>query len=298
MTLDQTSLRLFIAVVDEGTIAAAAEREHIAAPAISKRIKELESALNVQLLERHFNGVTPTAAGRELLILARRAIFCLEDLQVQMADYATGIRGQIRVFANISAITQFLPNDLASFLEKYPKIKINLEETNSTTTVKAVVNNEADIGIFTHYSHGSPIETLPYQTDRLGLIVRHDHPFAKYKKINFVDTLDNDFVGLRTGSAINMQLTKAASDLSKTIRLRVQVTGYDALCLMVSAGLGIAIAPKGLIRHYVNRLGLKEISLLDQWANRQLCIGVTSMNNLPTAAHLLVTHLRESTINR
>lgn len=292
MKIDPTSLSLFIAVVEEGTIAAAAEREHIAAPAVSKRISQLEDLLRTQLLTRTYKGVEPTAAGLALLNLARRAVHYLDDVQAQMSDYAGGTRGQVRIFANISAINQFLPTDLASFLEQHPQVQVHLEERNSTVTPKAVAENAADIGIFTTMQHGESVETLPYRADHLSLIVRNDHPLATRRRIRFADTLDWDYVGLRTGSAINMQLTKAAAELDRQLRLRIQVTGFDALCQMVSAGLGIAIAPQNLTKLYVKRLGIKEIPLEDEWARRELSICVRSQAALSPAAMLLVAHLQ------
>lgn len=292
MKIDPTSLSLFIAVVEEGTIAAAAEREYIAAPAISKRISQLEDILRTQLLTRTHKGVEPTAAGLALLNLARRAVHYLDDVQAQMSDYTGGTRGQVRIFANISAINQFLPADLASFLEQHPHIQIHLEERNSTVTPKAVAENAADIGIFTTMQHGESVETLPYRLDNLSLIVRNDHPLATRRRIRFADTLDWDYVGLRTGSAINIQLTKAAAQLDRQLRLRIQVTGFDALCQMVSAGLGIAIAPQNLTKLYVKRLGIKEIPLEDEWAHRELRICVRSLAALSPAAMLLVDHLQ------
>lgn len=298
MKLDPTSLRLFIAIVEEGTIAAAAQREHIAAPAVSKRISQLEHALRTQLLSRTHKGVEPTAGGQALLSLARRALSYLDDLHVQMLDYAGGARGLVRVFANISAITQFLPSDLASFLERHPQINVQLEERNSSVSVKAVAENAADVGIFTMFPHGEGVETLSYEADRLAIIVRNDHPLAKRKRVRIAETLDWDFVGMRSGSAINSQLMKVASEADRQLRLRVQVTGYDALCLMVSAGLGIGVAPQNLTRLFAKRLNLTEIALDEEWAQRQLNICVRSAEGLPPAAKLFVQHLQARAAER
>jgi len=139
--LDPTSLKLFIRVVEEGTIAAAAEREHIVAAAISKRISELEASLGVPLLRRTNKGVEPTAAGEALLALARRALHELDDIGVQMASYATGASGLVRVVANVSSIVQFLPAEIKSFLSAHPHIQVRLEEKVSPLVTKAVAEN-------------------------------------------------------------------------------------------------------------------------------------------------------------
>jgi DNA-binding transcriptional LysR family regulator len=292
MRIDPTSLRLFIAIVEEGSIAAAAEREHLAAAAVSKRITQLEYVLRTQLLSRTHKGVEPTAAGVALLNLARRAVSYLDDLHVQMLDYAGGERGLVRVFANISAITQFLPTDLASFLRAHPQINVQLEERNSAVSVKAVAENAADVGIYTAFAHSEPVESLAYEVDRLTVIARDDHPLAKRKRVRFADTLGWEFVGMRTGSSINSQLAKIATELNRPVRLKIQVTGYDALCLMVSAGLGIAIAPQKLTNLFARQLGLTEIMLDEAWAERQLSICVRSVDALPAATKLFVQHLQ------
>ncbi|MGC3984549.1 MAG: LysR family transcriptional regulator [Pseudorhodoferax sp.] len=297
MRLDPVSLQLFIAVVEEKGIGKAAEREHIAAAAISKRITELEATLRTQLLSRSHKGVEPTAAGLALLRLARQAVQALDEVHTQMLDFADGTRGQVRLFANISAIIQFLPDDLARFAEQYPQIQLNLEERNSAVTTRAVAENVADVGIYTRQPHGEQVQTLPYETDELAVVLRDDHPLAGHASLQLADLLDWDLVGLRSGSAINSQLTEAAIRTGRQPRLRMQVTGYDALCRMVSAGLGIAIAPRHLVRLFTQDLRLREIRLAEPWAHRELCICVPP-HTLSTAATLLVEHLQRCASER
>lgn len=298
MKLDPVSLKLFVAVVEEQGIGKAAEREHIAAAAISKRITELEGILRTQLLTRSHKGVEPTAAGIALLRLARQALHSLDEVHTQMLDYAGGTRGQVRLFANISAITQFLPADLARFADEYPQIQLNLEERNSAVTTKAVAENAADVGIYTRQPHGDNVQTLPYEVDELAVVLRRDHPLSARKSLQLTDLLDWDFVGLRTGSAINSQLTEAAARTGRSVGLRVQVTGYDALCLMVSAGLGIAIAPRNIVKIFVKRLNVCEVQLAEPWARRELSICVPASGRLPIASDLLVKHLQRCAAER
>ncbi|RJG03063.1 LysR family transcriptional regulator [Noviherbaspirillum sedimenti] len=294
--LDPTSLQLFIAVLEEGTIAAAAEREHIAAAAVSKRISEIESQLRTQLLNRTNKGIEPTAAGIALLGLARRALHELDDISVQMQEYASGMRGHVRIFANISAITQFLPAEIKSFLAEYPQIQVNLEEKISTAVTKAVAENAADIGIFIMQPHGHQLEVFPYHEDKLVLITPADHPLATRKATSFADTLEYDYVGLHTGSTINLQLQNAASELGRLVRFSIQVTSYDALCLMVGSGLGIGILPEGVARTYTKTLRLRTIPLDEPWTRRELKICVRAFDALPVAAKLLVNHLKRQSM--
>lgn len=294
MKLDPISLRLFVHIVEEGSIAGAAAREHIAASAVSKRISDLEDVLKTQLLARTNKGVEATSAGIALANLARGVLHEMDEIFVQMSEYASGIRGHVRVMANISAINQFLPAEIKSFLSEHPQVQVHLQENISTVITKAVFENAADIGIFSMMPHGQDLEVFPYHADELVVITPKQHPLARRRSVAYGDTLEFDYVGLHTGSAINLQLIKAASELEKTVRMAIQVTSYDALCLMVEAGLGIGILPRAVAERYTKALGIRIIALNESWARRELKICVRSFDALPVAARLLVNHLKQT----
>jgi DNA-binding transcriptional LysR family regulator len=291
-TLDPLSLRLFISVAEAGTIAAAAEREHIAAAAVSKRISEIEATLGVALLRRTNKGVAPTAAGERLVALAHRALHELDDIAVQMRDYASGVSGLIRLAANVSSVVQFLPREIQSFAAQYPRIQIQLEEKASTGVVKAVADNAADIGIFTSVPHGYDVQTFAYHSDCLTLVAPAGHALGQRQTVAFADTLDFDYVGLPADTAISQQLTRAAHAQGRPVKLRIQVTSYDAQCLMIAAGLGLGVMPLAVAKQQAANLSLATVALSDAWAERDLLIAVRSLDALPVACRMLVAHLR------
>jgi molybdate transport repressor ModE-like protein len=293
MKLDPVSLRLFVDIAENGSITGAAARAHTAASAVSKRISDLESVLKTRLLVRTNKGVEATAAGIALANMARSVLHEFDDIEAQMSEYAAGVRGHVRVMANISAITQFLPRALKGFLSRHPDVQVRLQENISTAITRAVAENAADIGIFTMMSHGQQLEVFPYRDDELVLIAPRGHALAKRRTVRFADTLDYPYVGLHADSAINLQLMRAANELGKTVRTTIHVTSYDALCFMVEAGLGIGIMPRTVAQPYRRTLGIAVITLSEAWAQRQLKIGVRSLAGLPVAARLLVEHLRQ-----
>lgn len=293
MRPDPLSLRLFVSVIEQGTIAAAAARHHIAAAAVSKRISELEGQLNTQLLMRSNKGIAPTAAGVALINLARPLLAELDNIVSQMQDFSRGTRGSVRVLANISVMTQFMPQALKSFLAEYPLVQVSLEEKVSTAIIRGIEDNTADIGIFTQVPHGDNIEVYPFRNDELVLIVPEGHPLAGRGSVTFADTLDFEYVGLHVGSSLNFQLVRAASDLGRSLKLRIQVSGYDAQCLMVEAGLGIGILPRASLHTY-SALALQSIALDEPWAYRQLKIAVRSYDALSVAAKLLFNHFMQA----
>lgn len=289
--LDPLSLKLFVAVAEEGTIAAAAAREHIAAAAISRRIGEIESSLGVMLLRRTNKGIEPTVAGERLVALARHALHQLDDVAAQMRDYASGASGLVRMAANISSVVQFLPDEIRSFSELHPNIRIELDEKASSSVVKAVADNAADVGVFTSVPHGYELQTFAYHADRLVLVTPAGHPLAGSGTIDFAQALDFEYVGLPPDTAISQQMTRAAHQHARSVNVRIRVTSYDAQCLMIRAGLGLGLMPLAVAGQHAARLGLATVDLGDEWAKRELLLCVRSLDALPPACRMLVKHL-------
>ena len=199
--IDLTSLQLFVAVCELGSIGKAAEREFIAASAVSKRLSDLEATLDTPLLYRHTRGVDLTPAGESLLHHARSVLFSLEKMQGELSEYADGVRGHVRVHASISAIMQFLPEDLGDFIRQHTEIKIDLEEHLSTEVVRAVQEGAADLGICNTANGTGELQTLPYRHDQLVLIVPKGHALLAQGAIHFEDS-----TGLRPGRPALQQL--------------------------------------------------------------------------------------------
>ena len=291
--IDLTSLQLFVAVCELGSIGKAAEREFIAASAISKRLSDLEAALGTPLLYRHTRGVDLTPAGQSLLHHARSVLFSLEKMQAELSEYADGVRGHVRVHASISAIVQFLPEDLGAFIRQHAEIKIDLEEHLSTEVVRAVQEGAADLGVCNTANGVGELQTRPYRTDQLVLIVPKGHDLCAQGAINFEAALDYDQVGLHSTSSIYLALRQAAAAVGRTIKLRIHVTGLDAMCRMIDNGLGVGVMPQRAfaLMHGVGEL--QAIALLDAWATRQIELVARDFSSLPVTARLLVDHLAQ-----
>lgn len=292
--IDLTSLQLFVAVCELGSIGRAAEREFIAASAVSKRLSDLEAAVDTALLYRHSRGVTLTPAGESLLHHARTVLFGLERMQGELSEYAEGVRGHVRMHANISAIFQFLPEDLGAFARQHSQIKIDLQEHLSSAVLHAVQEGAADLGICNVGMGGGGAPELPsrpYRSDRLVLVVPDGHELQALDAIDFEAVLDWDIVGLHANSSISLAMRAAAAAAGRPLRQRIQVTGLDAMCRMIDNGLGVGLLPDrsfALMRG-VGRLA--SVPLTDAWAHRELRVVARDFDALPVTARLLVEHL-------
>ena len=290
--MDLTSLQLFVAVCELGSIGRAAEREFIAASAISKRLSELETSVGTQLLYRHARGVDLTPAGESLLHHARSVLFSLDKMQGELSEYAHGVRGHVRIHASISAIVQFLPEDLGSFTRAHDQVKIDLEEHLSAEVVRAVREGAADLGLCNGATGLGELQSLPYRRDRLVLIVPRGHALSAREAIAFADTLDFDQVGLHSTSSIYLAMRQAAEEAGRTIKLRIHVTSLDAMCRMIDNGLGVGVMPQRAFELMHGVGALQSVPLSDPWAERELRMVARDFSSLPVTARLLVEHLQ------
>jgi len=289
--LDPLSLRLFVRVVEDGTIASVAVREHIASAAISRRLSELEDALGTQLLVRTNKGIKPTAAGISLTVMARDLLDDLQNIVTRMQEHSAGHRGLVRLLINISTVSTFIPPLVKSFLDRYPDVQLRLMERDSLSITEGVAENLADIGIFTSLPHSADIEVYPFRRDELKVLVRSDHPLAERLSVTFAEALDFEHVVLRTGTHLRLQMLTAAGQAGKSLRSKVEVTSYDALCKMVECGVGIGVLPAGIVDIYTLS-NMRTLSLDEPWASRELSVCVRRLDALSPAARLFFDHLR------
>jgi DNA-binding transcriptional LysR family regulator len=289
---DLVSLRLFVAVAEELNLTRAAEREHIVLSAASKRIAELEQLVGSPLLQRHARGVTLTEAGQSMLRHSQTIIQGLRRMQAELSEFGGGVKGQVRVRATISAISEFLPAELRKYTDAHPDIKIDLEEHVGSAVVRGVQEGVADIGIVTSITPTGGLTVYDYHADRLVLVVPKRHPLARQRKIRFVETLNYDFVGPHADSSLQYLLTQAAAAVDRPLKLRIRVRSFDGMCRMVSAGMGIAVLPAMAIEPEVRSIGIKSIALDEPWAQRQLQLCSRDRDSLSLPARQLLDHLR------
>jgi DNA-binding transcriptional LysR family regulator len=284
---DLHSLRVFLTVAETGSLTRAAERSHMTLSAISKRIADLERATDCALLVRHPRGVELTPAGQGLLTHALQVLDQVNRMASEMSDFAVGVRGHVRIWANTSAIVQFLPADLQRFLADNPSVRITLEERLSGEVIEALGAGRADLGIFADNVPAPLVDKRLYRRDRLVLLVPAGHALADVQQIAFADTLDYDYVALASGSSLLLRMMDAALAADRPLRLRIQMRSFDGICRMIEAGLGIGILPAAAVRPEILAAGLRAVQLTDAWAERTLWIGAKDAAALtPEAAKL------------
>jgi len=291
---DLVDLRLFVAVAEARSITHGASRSALALASASARIKGMEEALGVPLLQRERRGVELTAAGQSLLDHARIVLHDVEALQGDLASYARGAKATIHMLANTAGMSEHLPKVLAAYLVRNPQISIHVEERESPHIGPALASGVADLGLAAAHVVPDTLEMFPFCDDRLVLVTSPHDEFTGRRQIDFREVLERDFVGLSEGSALQDHIASHAARLGRRLRLRARFRTFDAVCQVIEAGVGVAMMPEVAARRASKTMKVSVVRIRDAWTQRRLVVCMRSFKALPKPAQQLVLHLRAS----
>jgi DNA-binding transcriptional LysR family regulator len=286
---DFVDLRLFINVAEAKSLTLGAERSSLSLAAASMRVKHLEATLGASLLYRSKRGTSPTPAGEAFLAHARRIFEELERMSAELRQFARGVKGHLRLFANTTAISDFLPKVLGTFLAGHPYVNIDLRELPSAEIVRAVQEGAADVGIVSGHVSTEGLQTLPYYVDRLVLVVGEAHPLAGRESIPFAEALEYDFVGRNPGSALHVFMSDIVTSYGRPMKLRIQVGSFEDMGRLIEEGIGIGVLPISAVERQNRRV--RAVRIADDWSVQSLKICYREAETLPEFARELVEYL-------
>lgn len=288
MHLDLADLRLFAAVADAGNLTAGARRAFLSPPAASARIKAMEATLGAPLLYRGNRGVSLTETGQTLLHHAR---LILRQMDYLRDDLSGQDRGHLRLYANTTAVTEFMPELLARFLADRPGVTVDLQERLTQDILRGVRDGAADLGIVSGPIEGAGLQAVRFSTDHLLLATPRAHPLAGRAAVSFADTLHHDHIGLHDGSSLLAFLRGLMERTGYDRALRVQVRSFEAMCRMCEAGVGIGVVPESAARRHARTMDIALIPIADPWAIRDRSVVMRDRAALTRVAQALVDDL-------
>ena len=277
--LDLDSLQLFVRAAELGSLSKAAEKSNLAIAAVSRRIGLLEEYYGVVLLTRTGRGVKVTPAGQVLLDHAQELLLKVREVRSDLLDFAKGLRGTVKVHACTSAISQFLPQDFATFVDACPNVRLDVREAYSSDIIPNVRDGIADLGVIMPGMDHGGLAINPYHCDRLVIVVRKDF-LPGVKSAHISDVIGQDFVMMEDDTSISRLLTTVTAELGLVLRQRVKVGSFDAVCRMIQAGFGIGVLPRVAAQNFERSMGLRLIDLKDSWAKRQMLVCTRPVHQL------------------
>jgi len=250
MDLEPRLLRYFIAVAEERHFSRAAQRLHISQPPLSYAIRQLESTLGVQLLERTSRHVALTEAGRVLYREAQALLRQSEAVGTLVQRVDAGLRGRLRIGFVGSMLYRGLPDLLGSMRAALPDVEHVLTELNSHDQLEAVRRGELDLG----FIHANPapgeVRTLDLMAEPFVLCVPDSHPLARRRRVALKTLAKEDFILFAREASPNYHETVLSLCVTAGFHpvIRHEVRHWLSVAALVSQGLGVSIVPACLAR--------------------------------------------------
>ena len=244
MDYELRHLRVFLAVAETLSFRAAAERVHLAQPAVSRAVRDLEERLGVRLLERDTHRVALTAAGAAFLDDARAILASAQRARLAARAAAAGRQGRIRVAYMDFATHRLLPAILPAFKAREPDVAVELIYLPTERQRVALLREEIDIGLMIGPFDSPQAESLTLEVQPLTLLLPRAHPLARRRAPPTLAEAAREpmVLGATEGwSAFRAILDRAFERVGAAPRVVQEASTLSAIFAMVGAGLGLTI---------------------------------------------------------
>jgi LysR family transcriptional regulator, nitrogen assimilation regulatory protein len=279
-------LRTLIHVAELGSLSKAADRLHIAQPALSRQIRLLEEELGVRLFDRHGRGMTLTDLGQDVLRHARRVMAELEEIRVLTGDENAPLRGHVSI-GMPPTVADILSEPLvAVFREAHPESTLRIVSAYSSYLLDWMLRGEIDAAILYDPKSARTLRVQPLLDEELFLI---GPPGASLMQDVPVDYGDLDGVRLllpSNGHGLRVILEKCANERGFSLNVPVEADSYSTLKRLVRGGHGFTILPKGPIHRDLSQSELCAAPLQNPSPTRRLILCYPTDRPVPRLARL------------
>ena len=245
-------LRYFVAVAEDLHFTQAAERLHVAQPALSRQIRELEDELRTPLLARSSRAVTLTPAGRALLPRARGLLETWEAAQVDVADAVAAASAVLRVGFVASAANELTRPILAGFAQRRPGWRVQMSHASWTDPTGGLADHSVDVALLRLPVPGQ--QQFAYRvllTEPRWVALPADHPLAALAEVPFTALLDEPFIATPVGTGVWRDYWLALDERGgHSARIGAEVSSPDEWLQAISNGMGLSLTPQASARFY------------------------------------------------
>lgn len=240
-------LKIFIAVVDYGSMSAAASKLYISQPTVSQAIAELEHHYSIRLFERLSQKLYITDDGQKLLSFARHITDSFDNMEIAMYNERKASR--IRIGCSVSVGTYLINNIINDFEKNAQGYEINVMINNTSAIEEMVLKSEVDLGFVEGITESDELVLSPFCVDSLVLVCGKNHRLAQKRKISFTELEGENFISREKGSYERNQLEMLIRDKGIRIKRSWSSTNTESIKNAVICGRGLAVMPSMLIKN-------------------------------------------------
>ena len=242
-----TQLQAFIAVAERRQLTEAARRLGLAQPTLSRQIQALEKELGARLLVRTPRGMVLTDAGERFLAHAREGLEALREGATELHELATEPRGPVGVGALPTVGAYLMPALLASFVRRFPRVRVRLAEALAPELEQRVAEGDLDLAIVNLPIRRSDLVAQKLWEESFALVAPRGHRLAQARRPTLAAVAREPLVVI-PGTAATLALQAAAEAQGKAPQVVLEVDHPESLRRMVERGLGVALLPELMAR--------------------------------------------------
>lgn len=257
--MDLTLLRSFLAVVEHGGVTEAAQTLAVSQSALSRRLAQLRDEFGAPLLERAGRGVVLTPLGRLVASEAQGLIQRYDGIKRQVRDHLQLQSGIVRIGGGATAVAFLLPQQIAAFRKRYPKVVFQLKEAGSRDTEDAVLRGDLELGVVTLPARSPELVVRPWVKDRIVLVASKEHRLARRKRVSAGDLEGETVVGFEAGTAVRRLVDRELAAANVHVEVAMELRSVAAILQMVDATQSLAFVSElalGMARAAVAVSGL------------------------------------------
>ncbi|HET6806111.1 MAG TPA: LysR family transcriptional regulator [Frateuria sp.] len=261
--MNTRDLEAFVAVVEHGSILAAAAQLHLTQPGVTRRVQSLENTLGVALLDRQSKPLRPTAAGRDAYQLGRRVLASLDDLRAGVADDAA-VRGEFRFGITPFLAEIALEEPLCSLSEAFPSLHVRVSSRWAAELLADLDANRIDAALVYLPGDNEPPAGLERERlCRIGAKVVVPRTLKLPRRITLRDLSDQAWVLNQDGCGFRRVLRRALE--AEQLPFHVAVEAFDPLLRhsLIARGIGIGLTAGRLLRESPYRKALRVVEVSD-----------------------------------
>lgn len=295
--MDVSQLRTLIHVAELGSLSKAADRLHIAQPALSRQIRLLEEELGVRLFDRHGRGMAPTDAGQNVLRHALRVMAELEEIRSTVADADAPLRGHVSI-GMPPTVADILSEPLvAAFRESHPEATLRIVSAYSGYLLDWMHRGEMDAAILYDPRFARTLRVEPMLEEVLFLIGPPGAGLSQEVPVDFGALAGVRLLLPSAGHGLRIILDRCAAERGFALSVPVEADSYATLKGLVQDGHGQTILPLAPIHHELSRGNLCAAPLHNPVPRRRLVLSFPTDRPIPRlarfAGQIVVTRVRQ-----
>jgi len=286
-------LRYFCAVAKAGSFTRAAEREHVAQPSLSQQIRKLEDELGARLLDRLGRTLRLTSFGETFLLRAEAILREVDDAKHEIQEM-TGIdRGKLVIGAIPTIAPYFLPDRLASFSRKFPKVQFSVVEEITPVLLERLQAATIDVALMALPVPGDQFTSRELLRESLYLVVPDSHRLSSNSRVHLSDIEGDPFLLLKEGHCFRENTLAACTRARLKPNVIFESGQFATILAMVAANTGVSVVPQMAVE---KREGCRFIPIADEAACRRVGAVQLTQHFRSRAQDAFLKHLQQSVI--